>query len=170
MYDIEEYRLGETDRVLQLEKRTDNISVVNHMAKQCHRTLHIISRNLDPAVFDTAEFADAVKYLALRHKRAQIQIIVFEPDTIVKRGHRLLELSGKLSSFIELRKAHYSFDDYNECLLIADSTGYVHRQNGERYEGTSNFKDRRHSKHLLKQFTDMWEMATPDPNFRKMML
>ncbi len=170
MHDIEECRLGETDKVLQLEKRTDNILVTNHMAKQCHRTMNIISRTLDPVVFDTAEFVDAVKYLALRHRRAQIQIIVFEPDTIVKRGHRLLDLSGRLSTFIELRKGHYSFDDYNECLLIADSAGYIHRQNGERYEGTSNFKDRRHSTHLLKQFTDMWEMATPDPNFRKMML
>ena len=170
MHDIEDYRLGETDRVLQLDNRSENIIVTNHMAKQCHRTLNIISRTLDPVVFDTAEFADAVKYLALRHRRAQIQIIVFDPDTIVKRGHRLLELSGRLSSFIELRKAHYSFNDYNECLLIADSTGYIHRKNSERYEGTSNFKDRRHSTHLLNQFTDMWEMATPDPNFRKMML
>ena len=54
--------------------------------------------------------------------------------------------------------------------MLADTTGYIHRQNGERYEGTLNFKDRRHSTHLLKQFTDMWELATPDPNFRKMML
>ena len=47
---------------------------------------------------------------------AEIQIIVVEADTIIKFGHQLLELSGKLSSLIELRKAHYSFDDYNECL------------------------------------------------------
>ena len=170
MHDIENYRLGETDRILELENRAENILVTNHMAKQCHRSLNIISRDLDPIVFDTGEFTDAVKYLALRHRRAQIQIIVFEPDTIVKRGHRLLELSGKLSSFIELRKAHYSFNDYNECLMVADTTGYIHRQNGERYESTSNFKDRRQSTYLLKQFAEMWELATPDPNFRKMML
>jgi hypothetical protein len=170
MHDIEDYRLGETDRLLQLEKRDENILVTNHMAKQCQRSLNIISRTLDPVVFDTEEFVDAVKYLALRQRRAQIQIIVFEPDTIVKRGHRLLNLSGRLSSFIELRKAHYSFNDYNECLMVADAIGYIHRKNGERYEGTLNFKDRRHSTNLLKQFTDMWELATPDPNFRKMML
>ena len=170
MYDIEDYRLGETNKLLQLETRADNIQVANHMANQCQRSLFIISRKLDPVIFDTAEFADAVKYLALRHRRAKIQIIVFETDTIVKRGHRLLELSGKLSSFIELRKAHYSFNDYNECLMVADATGYIHRQNGERYESTSNFKDRRQSAYLLKQFAEMWELATPDPNFRKMML
>lgn len=170
MYDIEDYRLGETDKLLQLENRAENILVTNHMAKQCQRTLNIISRNLDPVIFDTEEFVDAVKYLALRHRRARIQIIVFEPDTIVKRGHRLLDLSGKLSSFIELRKAHYSFDDYNECLMVADAAGYIHRKYGARYEGTLNFKDRRQAYILLKQFTDMWELATPDPNLRKMML
>jgi len=170
MYDIEDYRLGETNKLLQLETRADNIQVANHMANQCQRSLFIISRKLDPAVFDTKEFTDATKYLALRHRRAQIRIIVFEPDTIVKRGHRLLELSGRLSSFIEFRKAHYTFDNYNECLILADATGYIHRKNGELYEGTLNFKDRRTSRHLLNKFTDMWEMATPDPEFRKMML
>jgi len=170
MYDIEGYRLGETDKLLQLETRAENSLAANHMVKQCQRNLIIISRKLDPAVFDTEEFVDAVKYLALRHRRAKIQIIVFETDTIVKRGHRLLELSGKLSSFIELRKAHYSFDDYNECLLVADEIAYIHRENGERYEGTLNFKNRRHSNNLLKQFEEMWELATPDPNLRKMIL
>ena len=170
MYDIDDYRLGETNRLIQLEKRADNIQVTNHMAKQCHRSLNIISRTLDPVVFDTEEFVDAVKYLALRHRRAQIQIIVFEPDVIVKRGHRLLELSGKLSSFIELRKAHYSFDAYNECLMVADATGYIHRENGERYEATSNIKDRRHANTLLNQFAEMWELATADPDLRKMIL
>lgn len=170
MQDIEDYRLGETDKVLQLEKRAENISVANHMANQCQRTLNIISRELDPLVFDTAEFADAVKYLALRHRRAKIQIIVFEPDTIIKRGHRLLDILGKLSSFIEIRKAHYSFNGFNECLMVADATGYIRRENGVRFEGTANFKDLRRSKVLLQQFAEMWELATPDPNFRSMLM
>jgi hypothetical protein len=170
MHDIEDYRLGETDRVVQLEKRNENVLVSNHMAKQCHRSLIIISRELDPLVFDTEEFADAVKYLALRHRHAQIQIIVFDPVTIVKCGHRLLDISGRLSSFIEIRKAHSSFYEYNECLMIADETGYIHRLNGERYEGTANFKDRRKSADFLNQFEDMWRQASPDPNFRKVML
>jgi hypothetical protein len=170
MHDIGDYRLGETDRVLQLEKRNENVLVTNHMAKQCHRNLIIISRELDPLVFDTEEFADAVKYLALRHRHAQIQIIVFDPDTIVKRGHRLLDVSVRLSSFIEIRKAHSSFYEYNECLMIADETGYIHRMNGERYEGTANFKDRRKSADYLNQFEEMWQQASPDPNFRNVML
>jgi len=170
MHDIEDYRLGETDRLLQFETRAENSLVANHMANQCQRNLNIISRALDPVVFGTEVFVNAVKYLALRHRRATIQIIVFETDIIVERGHRLLELSGKLSSFIRLRKAHYSFDAYNECLMIADATGYIHRQNGSRYEGRSNFKDRRQADSLLKQFENMWELATPDPDLRKMIL
>ena len=170
MVDIEDYRLGETDELLRFETRAENSLAANHMVKQCQRTLDIISRKLDPVVFDTKEFADAVKYLAIRHRRAKIQIIVFETDTIVKRGHRLLELSGKLSSFIELRKAHYSFDGYNDCLMVADAIAYIHKDNGERYEGTLNFKDRRRANSLLKKFEDMWELATPDPDLRKMIL
>lgn len=170
MYDIEEYILGETDKLLQIESRADNIQVANHMANQCQKSLFIISRKLDPAVFDTKEFTDATKYLALRHRRAKVRILVFEPEAIVKRGHRLLELSGRLSSFIEFRKAHYSFNNYNEFLMVVDEIGYIHRQNGELYEATLNFKDQRTSRHLLEKFTEMWELSTQDPNFRKMVL
>ena len=34
MQDIEDYRLGETDKVLQLENRAENILVANHMANR----------------------------------------------------------------------------------------------------------------------------------------
>ena len=54
--------------------------------------------------------------------------------------------------------------------MVADEIAYIHRENGERYEGTSNFKDRRHAYILLKQFAEMWELATPDPDLRKMIL
>ncbi len=82
----------------------------------------------------------------------------------------MLELSGKLSSFIELRKAHYSYDDYNSCLMVADAMGYIRKNNGNYYEGTENFKDRRHSNNLLRQFSEMWQMATSDPDLRNVIL
>ena len=54
--------------------------------------------------------------------------------------------------------------------MVADEMGFIHRMNGERYEGTANFKDRRQSAEFLNQFEEMWQQATPDPNFRKVML
>ena len=170
MDDWGNYLLGETNEAVQLDSRAENSLASVAMIKQSRYTLNIISRQLDPAVFGTLEFTEAVKNMILRHNRATVKIIVFDTDSIVNIGHRLLELGSRLSSFIETRKAHPSFGSYNECLLVTDAVGYIHRENGSRYEATMNFNDRTSCSDFLGQFSSMWETATPDPNLRRMSL
>lgn len=168
MQNIDNYKLGVTSEIIALEEREDNRLAVTNMAQQCSRTLEIISRLLDPPIFDSTDFIDAVRQIIVKNRKPMIRVIVLDPDTIVKHGHRLVNLAGDMSSFIEIRKAHYEHRDYNESLMIADGIGYVHRNNAERYDANVNFNDRRESKHLLKEFEEMWEMATQDPNLRRM--
>ena len=170
MIDWANYILGETNEAMQLDSRAENSLASVCMVSQSRYTLNIISRQLDPAVFGTLEFTEAVKNIILRYNRATVKVIVFDTDFIAKRGHRLLKLAGQLSSFIETRRAHHSFDSYNECLLVADAVGYIHRENGSRYEATINFNDRSNCSNLLGRFSSMWETATPDPNLRRMSL
>ncbi len=54
MRDIESYQLGKTDKVLQLENRTENITIARHMTEQCQNSLNIISRTLDSVIFGTS--------------------------------------------------------------------------------------------------------------------
>jgi len=168
MPDFDDNKLGETDKLILLDSRDDNQIAVTAMARQCSRTIEIISRLLDPPIFDSPDFIDAIRQLIVKNRKPKIRLIVFDPDTIVKHGHRLINLAGDMSSFIEIRKAHYQHKGYNECLFVADSVGYVHRNDAERYEANVNFKDTRQSKYLLKEFEEMWEVATQDPNLRRM--
>lgn len=170
IYDINDYKLGETDNLLKLESQAENILVINHMVKQCTRSLHIINRKLEPRILGTAEFTEAVKQLVIQNSYARVRIIIFDIDIIIRHSNRLLDLSTKLSSFIDLRKAHPSCSEYNESLMVADETGYVYRDNSERYEGKASFKDYRLCHDFLKQFTTMWDTASPDQNLRKMTL
>lgn len=170
MIDFNEQKLGETDTQILIDSREENHLAVTSMANQCSRTIEIISRRLDPPIFDSTEFIQAVRQLIVKKRNPKIRIIVFDPATIVRHGHRLVNLAGDLSSFIEIRKAHYQHKDYNECMFIADNVGYVHRNNAERYEASVNFKDPRQSKNLLDEFEEMWEMATQDPNLRRMIV
>jgi len=167
MYSFDDYKLAETSELIEVETREDNHLAVVQLAQQCRRNLEIISRDLDPTIFDTPDFVEAVKLLVLNNRQAQIRILVFEPEAIVHRGHRFINLAENLSSFIELRKPGVEYRDYNVALLIADETGYLHREHAERFEGEVNFNDKRQSKHLLQQFEEMWETASPDPNLRR---
>ncbi len=165
---FEDYKLGEINNAIQIDSKKENYSACLSLAEQAGHTLEIISRDLDPQIFDQPDFIQAIKNLALKSRRSRIRILIFEVQSIIRRGHRLIELASQLSSFIEIRKPANEFKDYNEGLLLADNTAYVQKKNADRYEAKLNFSDKRQSKMLLKEFEEMWETAKPDPNLRRM--
>lgn len=169
MHDYSEYRLGESsDETLDVISRDDNAEAALELVKQCKQKLAIISHELDPLVYDQADLVEAMRQLALKGRNVEIRIIVFEPELIVRKGHKIIDLAGKVSSFIEIRKIASEFKSFNETLLVADNSGYLYRENLERYKGKLNFNGRRESKHLLEAFNKMWNTAKPDANLRRM--
>ncbi|MCG8378887.1 MAG: hypothetical protein MI865_05345 [Proteobacteria bacterium] len=169
MYNFADYILGESaDETLKIETRQENADVALELVKQCQLKLAIISKDLDPFVYDNLEFLEALKSLALRGRHVDIRILIFEPEIVVRRGHKLLDLAGKMSSYVELRKPSPEYNKFDEAVLIADEVGYVFRDNAERYNGKVNFNSPRESKYMLEVFNDMWESAKPDPNLRRM--
>ena len=88
----------------------------------------------------------------------------------VKYGHRLIPLSQRLTSFIEVRKVADDFKDYNEAFLIADETGYVHRKHADRFEGVAQFNAVKEAVNLLIFFNEVWRNSAPDPDLRRIYL
>jgi len=170
MINFENYQLGKTDESIQIDTVEDNRLAVTHIAQQSSRTIDIISREFDPPIFDTPDFIDAVKKMVLGSRQSKVRVIVFEPKTIVQRGHRFIDLATHISSYIEIRIPSYIHKDFNETLFIADSTAYVHRLHNDRYEASLNYNDKRVSKILSKEFNDIWSRATPDSNFRRVVM
>jgi hypothetical protein len=170
MAKIDSYKIGVNSELLQLESFDENRILATCLAQQATRTLDIASRLLDPPVFNSSEFIEAVRYFVTKNRKPNVRIIVHDPATIVKLGHRLVDLAGNLSSLIEIRKAGHEHKYYSECLLVADDTAFLHRLNGERCEATANFNDRRQSKYYLDEFNKMWNASVTDPNLRRMSL
>lgn len=170
MYTFEEYELARTDDTFKIETRDENKHAVVKMAQQSRKSIEIISRDLDPDLFDTIEFIDAVKTMVLGNRRSSVRILVFDPKKIVTRGHRLLELTRTLTTNTDIRVPSFEHKDFNEMLFITDTTGYVHRLNPERFDATVNFNDKRVSRHLMLKFNDMWSKATQDINLRTLTL
>jgi hypothetical protein len=169
MKNLDDYILGEsTEEVIKVETRQDNADAAVALVKQCKLKLAIISHDLDPFVYDQPDFVEAVRQLALRGRNVEIRILAFEPQLIVRRGHKLVDLAGKVSSYIELRKPSEQYKSFNEAVLIADEIGYLFRESTERYKGRLNFNSRRESKFMLDVFNSMWATSRPDPNFRRM--
>ena len=168
MHTFDHHELGRTDETVKLELREESQAAITRMAQQCSRSIDIISRDLDPDLFDTAEFLDAVRAMILNNRRARVRLLVMDPKKIVSKGHRMVELARTLSSFIEFRVPSAEHRDFNEMLMVADNTGYLHRLNPDRFEATVNFNDKLVSKHLMLEFDEMWSKSTTDSNLRKL--
>jgi len=162
------YTLGQDREEFQISDSDELRAASLAMARQCHRSLDILSRQLDPAVYDNPEFSDALRQLALQSQYARIRILVLEPATLVSRGHRLLELAGRLSSFLELRVPGREHQGLNEACLIADGIGAIQLPVADRSEGRGSFNDHRLAGVLGKRFDEIWAKAQPDPNLRRL--
>ena len=162
--------LGVTAGETNVETQRELIDVCLAMAEQCQRSLDIISRHLDPPLFDNEPFTMAVKALALRNRHVRVRLLIIDSRPLIRAGHRLVELANRLPSFIEIRAPGRESRHFNEAILVADNIGYIHRQFSDRYEATIDFSDRRVARRLSDRVDDMWERGVPDPNLRRLSL
>jgi len=140
------------------------------MAANARQQLDIVSRSLDPRVYDTEEFISAVKQLVLT-PRSRVRILLLDPAALLARGgHRLVELAIRVSSHMEIRRVGPDQSEFNEAMMIADRSGAIYREYSDRHDGIANFHDRLWAARLSESFESLWQNALPDPNFRRLML
>ena len=137
------------------------------MVRQATRGIDIVSRHLDPPMYDNRDFCAAVSQMIVGSRRARVRALIHYPSPVVKHGHRLVTLHQQLSSFIEMRIPAREFDEYNAAFLIVDRTGVIYRTLSDGFEGTANFNDPRTAKELTREFDEMWQTALPDVNLRR---
>jgi hypothetical protein len=166
----EDLTLGISAGPFELARSDALAATVLQLAGQSRRSIDIVSRHLDPVLFDQGAFIQAVKRLVLGSRRAEVRLLLLDPGPVARRGHRLLELAQFLSDFIHVRVPSPVHREFNEAWLVADATGYVYRPMSDRFEATVDFNDRHQASQLVARFNEIWERAQPDPNQRRLSL
>lgn len=163
-------RLGISDIEIELLTREETRHATELMVGQAQSSLDFISRDLDPFLYDQANFLDLLSRLCVRNRQARIRFLVQDPTTPIKRNHRLIELGRRLSSSIEFRQPHQDYRYYNAACLIADRCGLIHRSLADRFEGTANFYAPVAAGRELDFFTEVWERSETHAEFRRLYL
>jgi hypothetical protein len=163
-------RLGISDIEIELLTREETRHATELMVGQAQSSLDIISRDLDPFLYDQENFLDLLSRLCVRNRQARIRFLVQDPTTPIKRNHRLIELGRRLSSSIEFRQPHQDYRYYNAACLIADRCGLIHRSLADRFEGTANFYAPVTAARALDFFTEVWERSETHAEFRRLYL
>ena len=168
--DLENHKLGEQSDTLAINSLEQCAEVSLLMAQQATHSLHLFSRAMDERLYDTESFVEAARQLAIRSRQSALRILVQQPDHAIKNGHRLIELSRRLSSHVAIRTVHPDFREYNEAFLIADGVGFLHRPVADRFEGKAHFYDPLEARELVRFFDKIWEMSTRDPEHLRLHL
>lgn len=168
MPDWQEYELGVHGEDIVIDTSEDNQAAALRLVTQAGRSLDIFSRDLEARIYDNADFADAVRALAIRTRDLHVRILVIDPDFIIKHGHRLIELSRRLTSHMEIRKVHEDYCNNPEAYLVADKRGVLHRKLASRYDAVVNFNNPRQATDLYQQFTEMWDRSKQYMDFKRL--
>jgi hypothetical protein len=160
-------KLGESDTEIELETRADTQHATDLLIQQVTGDIEIYSRELDGLLYNRSEFLDAINHLCTLNQLFRLRILCHNPETAVKRGHRLIELARKHSN-IEIRQVHADYQSYNEAFLIADCTGLILRPFADRYEGTANFNTPVHAQHRYSYFNEVWDRSEAHPDLRRL--
>ena len=165
---LAQFILGEDHPEITLESSEDNYQAVLTLLKQANRSLDIYTRYFDGKLFDTQEIRQPIQELAKQHMGSQVRILVAEIEPLVKYGHRIVELSRRLSSYMELRTIHKDYKQFNESFFIIDGRGIIHRKYADRYEGTAYSNNPLLGKELTDYFNEVWVRSTQPPDARRL--
>ena len=162
------FMLGVTGEKIQVDSRQDNLDAVLKLLSVAQNQISIVSRHLDPTVFSNREFIDHASEFIRRTKTSNIKVLVHNTQGIVKYNHRILTLSQRFSSKIELRTICNDYAQFNQSYLVADSVGYIHNLKADLYDAEVNFNDSERSNELMENFKSMWELSQQEAEVRRL--
>jgi len=151
-----------------LQSIKDNHDAVLRLFSLAQREARIFSRDLDARLFSQQDITDALSLLARRHRLSKIQILIFDPDTPMRTGHRWIDLSQRLSSRIEARIVHNEYTHLPFNFITVDDRGYYYRSNAAEYHAEIHFNSPIDVKDKNKLFDDIWQQSQVVTQWRRL--
>lgn len=140
------------------------------LARTASRHLRIYSYRLDHDVFDSASLATAMGELARRGRHSEIKILVSDARPIVQRGHRLLQLSRRLSSSISIRVLAEHPELPEATYVVRDTNGILYKPDDIGRPGFFEPDSRASAKKFIEGFDALWRWGERDPRLRQLTL
>jgi hypothetical protein len=130
------------------------------LVRKARLELVLLSYDLDPRLYGSEEFAEAVKDFLLSHERARLRGLVQSPKSAMRSSNRLVELARRLSSRIELRQLPEDRGELREDQLICDARHFMRRRDPGDLEATFFDDAPLKARDLLKEFDELWQVST----------
>ncbi len=167
---IQGARLGLDTDIIQTHLNAEIQQHLVTMLQQARDSVRISSPLLNPAIFNNEEIRAALSKFARRSRSAEVQILVSNAKVVGQRGHRLLELSRRLSTSVIMRKLDLAENETHSEYLLADDCGVIEFGGSEKDPTSINFCDRVRNKNLAETFDPLWHKSRSPVELRRLVI
>ena len=169
--DIKTRLLGLTNGLLRIDNPAMLQLAVATMAVQARKELRLLTPDLEPFLYDRAPFLDNVKRLAVdRRGRLPVRILLIDAEPALHRGHRLIELSRKLSSAVQIHAVPAEFAEQCDHYLLADDSGYCLRRFTAPTAALVDFNGAASVRRMQRGFEQLWAQGQVHSGLRRLHL
>lgn len=134
------------------------------------RKVSIMTRDLEPGIYDHPDFLEAVKKLILSRRFARVRVLISDPSRAIKNGNRLVTMGRRLNSFIEFRNVNDDYKEVPEAYIIADNKAIAYRLDATRWDGIADSYSPPNASSYLRTFDEIWSASEYENEFRNMHL
>ena len=146
--------------VSQLTTHQDYIDAFLSLIENTSRYLRIRSAYLDPSLFNEREVIEAISQFARSSRFTEVHILLDYPEYLLRNGHRLLDLSRRLSHKILIKEYYSDKIEQQESLIISDCKGILIKYQDADTPGLLSLTDAVTTKRLQEAFVHDWERSS----------
>ncbi len=164
-------RISETsDTLILLDSLEDFVEHVDKLIQAGRRDVKILSRTLEPALYDRDIFVKSLSCLARSHPQARVEILLKNTKSLAENGHKIVRLAQRLPSKINIRRLTIEPEDDAMAFMIVDKDKLLFKNDESSMQGFANLEAGPEVKHLMDTWERLWQNSEADPQLRPLSL
>ena len=164
-----EIRVGESADRQALQHLSDFRAALDALLPQGRRTLRILAPELDHELLSRDEVTSALAAMVRVSPMTRIRVLLADSSAAIQRGHRLVQLARRFSSYIEMRLIEDP-ESSGPAWLVLDEQAVIQRPDYRSYTDGRVCGLDPDAGRLCREFDEMWERGAPDPELRRLHL
>ncbi len=165
-----DFQLGQHDRLERFDLATQAQAHALALIQQAQHQLCIFTPDLEGFLYSNPAVQEACTRLLLANPRHRLRILLRDAGKAVRQGHRLLNLSKRITSNLHIRKLDPEQCDDERAYLLIDDRGLLMRDNPQHFAGYALYNAAGRARQLQAQFDQAWDSSLSDPDLRSFLL
>lgn len=157
--------LGITAGQIPLQGHEGFALAAQALVAQADHHVDLFTPDMDPTIYDTEPFIDALRAFAARRPRNRVRVLAQSTERARVEGHGLVRVLRRLPSRVDIRRPPEDYMGRAEEFLVIDGTGCLYRGKATEYLGYVDFHGQWHTQRLMTFFEEVWERSDREPEF-----